>query len=109
MTDATGAEAALHERTCAPRPNRGDTPNHSQPAPNHGRHVVVNGQRSFSLTDFVKGESILVLGRDPKYAGRLDPINTLILTQLAAPLPERLPDECIYLVIDELTVALVGG
>ena len=67
------------------------------------------GQRSFSLTDFVKGESILVLGRDPKYAALLDPINTLILTQLFGLLLSQSDSQTrrTYLVIDELTVA--GG
>ena len=57
----------------------------------------------------MKGESILVLGRDPKYAALLDPINTLILTQLFSLLLSQSDSQTrrTYLVIDELTVA--GG
>jgi len=63
----------------------------------------------FSLREFLQKEAILVLGRDPKYAALLDPINTLILTQLFGLLLSQSDSQTrrTYLVIDELTVA--GG
>jgi len=63
----------------------------------------------FSLREFLQKEAILVLGRDPKYAALLDPINTIILTQLFGLLLSQSDSQTrrTYLVIDELTVA--GG
>jgi Type IV secretion-system coupling protein DNA-binding domain len=64
-------------------------------------------RRKFSLTDFVRSEGIVVLGRDPRYAAVMDPLNqlffTLLFGQLLAQEDSKTPRT--WLVIDELTVA----
>lgn len=66
-------------------------------------------RRRFSLKEFVDGESIVVVGRDPKFAALLDPLNVLFFTQLCGRLLAQKDSETrrTYLVIDEVTVA--GG
>ena len=62
---------------------------------------------TFSLVDFVNTEGILILGRDPRYAALLDPLNVLLFTQLFGQLLAQsdAPTGRTHLVIDELTVA----
>ena len=62
---------------------------------------------TFSLVDFVNSEGVLVMGRDPRYAALLDPLNMLLLTQLFSQLLAQndSPTRRTHLVIDELTVA----
>jgi hypothetical protein len=67
-------------------------------------------EKTFSLTDdFVNSEAILVLGRDPKFAALLDPLNGLLLTQLFSQLLAQKDDPVkrrrTHLVIDEFCVA----
>lgn len=64
-------------------------------------------QSTFSLIDFVQGEGILVLGRDPRAAALLDPVNMLLLTQLFSHLLAQGDSDTrrTYVVCDELTVA----
>ena len=64
-------------------------------------------ERTFSLSDFVKSEGILVLGRDPRYTALFDPINTLLLTHLFSHLLAQGDSRTrrTYIAIDELTVA----
>ena len=66
---------------------------------------------TFSLVDFVNTEGILILGRDPRYAALLDPLNVLLFTQLFGQLLAQsdAPTGRTHLVIDELTVAAGEG
>ena len=66
-----------------------------------------SGRETFSLVDFVNSEGILVLGRDPRYAALLDPLNMLLLTQVFSQLLAQndSPTRRTHLVIDGLTVA----
>ena len=66
---------------------------------------------TFSLVDFVQSEGILILGRDPRYAALLDPLNVLLFTQLFGQLLAQsdAPTGRTHLVIDELTVAAGEG
>jgi len=70
-------------------------------------------EKTFSLTDFVNSEGILVLGRDPKFAALLDPLNGLLLTQLFSQLLAQKDDPVkrrrTHLVIDEFCVANGDG
>ena len=69
-------------------------------------------QRTFSLVDFVQSsEGIIILGRDPRYAALLDPLNVLLFTQLFGQLLAQgdAPTGRTHLVIDELTVAAGEG
>ena len=61
----------------------------------------------FSLTDFVKSEGVLILGRDPRFAALLDKVNLQLLTQLSSQLLAQNDSTSrrTYLAIDELTVA----
>ena len=67
----------------------------------------------FSLREFVKGESIVVLGRDPRYSVLLDPLNELLLTQLFGHLLSQPDDPSgrrrTYFGIDELSTAAGRG
>ena len=67
----------------------------------------------FSLREFVKGESIVVLGRDPRYSVLLDPLNELLLTQLFGHLLSQPDDPSgrrrTYFAIDELSTAAGVG
>ena len=69
--------------------------------------------KTFSLTDFVKSEGILVVGRDPKYAALLDPLNALLFTQLFGQLLAQPDDKTgrrrTHLVFDEFCVAAGEG
>ena len=62
---------------------------------------------TFSLVSFVQSEGVLILGRDPRYAALLDPLNVLLFTQLFGQLLAQsdAPTGRTHLVIDELTVA----
>ena len=62
-------------------------------------------------SDFVQSEGILILGRDPRYAALLDPLNVLLFTQLFGQLLAQsdAPTGRTHLVIDELTVAAGEG
>ena len=66
-------------------------------------------EKTFSLTEFVNSEGILVIGRDPKFAALLDPLNGLLLTQLFSQLLAQKDDPMkrrrTHLVIDEFCVA----
>ena len=64
-------------------------------------------RRTFSLVDFVHSEGVIILGRDPRYAALLDPLNVLVFTQLFGQLLAQsdAPTGRTHLVIDELTVA----
>ena len=66
-------------------------------------------QSVFSLREFVKSESIVVLGRDPRYAVLLDPLNELLLTQAFGHLLSQPDDRSgrrrTYVAIDELSCA----
>jgi len=65
-------------------------------------------RRTFSLVDFVQhSEGIIILGRDPRYAALLDPLNVLLFTQLFGQLLAQsdAPTGRTHLVIDELTAA----
>ena len=66
---------------------------------------------TFSLVDFVQSEGVLILGRDPRYAALLDPLNVLLFTQLFGQLLAQsdAPTGRTHLVIDELTVAAGEG
>ena len=65
----------------------------------------------FSLVDFLNTEGVLILGRDPRYAALLDPLNVLLFTQLFGQLLAQsdAPTGRTHLVIDELTVAAGEG
>ena len=71
----------------------------------HGRL----GRKPSRSPDFVNSEGILVLGRDPKFAALLDPLNGLLLTQLFSQLLAQKDDPVkrrrTHLVIDEFCVA----
>ena len=68
-------------------------------------------RRTFSLVDFVHSEGIIILGRDPRYAALLDPLNVLVFTQLFGQLLAQgnAPTGRTHLVCDELTVAAGEG
>ena len=73
---------------------------------------MVTSPRDFlARLTFVQSEGILILGRDPRYAALLDPLNVLLFTQLFGQLLAQsdAPTGRTHLVIDELTVAAGEG